>query len=232
MLLQNQLCAIILAFFAVYVIWSNPTSLTWKFHLGTLKSNFHPGWGKGHLSPLSLCLGCILKVIAKGPAAYHLQTGSEHKSRDPLLWTKSNFAVVRSLGKARRVQRSPPKPIRRQLPGTLSAPGSRRRGTAGTTGTAGHSAARRAPPSLSCSPGHPAGEGWKGGGTGGHWAPERQRAENNGILPLLFTFLVFAEKWRVFAFHLAPPAPLCAPRGPFVGPNRPIQVTHCRQRWK
>lgn len=110
MLLQNQLCAIILAFFAVYVIWSNPASLTWKFHLGTLKSNFHPGWGKGHLSPLSLCLGCILKVIAKGPAAYHLQTGSEHKSRDPSLRTKSNFAVVRSLGKARRVQSGPPNP--------------------------------------------------------------------------------------------------------------------------
>lgn len=123
MLLQNQLCAIILAFFAVYVIWSNPASLTWKFHLGTLKSNFHPGWGKGHLSPLSLCLGCILKVIAKGPAAYHLQTGSEHKSRDPSLRTKSNFAVVRSLGKARRVQSGPPKAIGRQLPGAPAAPG-------------------------------------------------------------------------------------------------------------
>lgn len=131
MLLQNQLCTIILAFFAVYVIWSNPASLTWKFHLGTLKSNFHPGWGKGHLSPLSLCLGCILKVIARGPAAYHLQTGSEHKSRDPSLWTKSNFAVVRSLGKARRVQCGPPKPIRRQLAGALSAPGSGQRRRAG-----------------------------------------------------------------------------------------------------
>lgn len=130
-------------FFAVYVIWSNPASLTWKFHLGTLKSNFHPGWGKGHLSPLSLCLECILKVIAKGPAAYHLQTGSEHKSRDPSLWTKSNFAVVRSLGKERRVQSGPPKPIRRQLAGALSAAGSRRWGRAGTVG---HGTTRRAPP--------------------------------------------------------------------------------------
>lgn len=181
MLLQNQLCAIILAFFAVYVIWSNPASLTWKFHLGTLKSNFHPGWGKGHLSPLSLCLGCILKVIAKGPAAYHLQTGSEHKSRDPSLRTKSNFAVVRSLGKARRVQSGPPKPIRRQLPGAPAAPGCGRRGSAR---------------------GHPG----AGGTRRGLRAPERQRSENNGIVLLPFTFLAFAEKWRFFSFHpLRPP---------------------------
>ena len=41
---------------------------------------------------------------------------SEHKFRDPLLRTKSNFPFVRSLGKGSRVQRVPPKPIRwRQL---------------------------------------------------------------------------------------------------------------------
>lgn len=132
-------------FFAVYVIWSNPASLTWKFHLGTLKPNFHPGWGKGHLSPLSLCLGCILKVIAKGPAAYHLQTGSEHKSRDPSLWTKSNFAVVRSLGKQRRMQSGPPKPIQRQLPGALSAAGPGGGAGLARWGTARHSGLPPAP---------------------------------------------------------------------------------------
>jgi len=187
MLLQNQLCAIILAFFAVYVIWSNPASLTWKFHLGTLKTNFHPGWGKGHLSPLSLCLGCILKVIAKGPAAYHLQTGSENKSRDPSLWTKSNFAAVRSLGKARRVQSGPPKPSRRQLAAALSAPGpggengSARLGSArhGSTRhgssrfvTDRHSTARGAPPAPQ--PGAPRGSR---AATGGHRASERKRLE-------------------------------------------------------
>lgn len=200
MLLQNQLCAIILAFFAVYVIWSNPASLTWKFHLGTLKSNFHPGWGKGHLSPLSLCLGCILKVIAKGPAAYHLQTGSEHKSRDPSLWTKSNFAAVRSLGKARRVQSGPPKPIQRQLAVALLAPGSRqgwhssaRLGTEQNS-TALHGALH--PPPRPRSPGAP--RIW--GRAGGRRAPERERSEKNGILLLLLAFLVFAEKWRFFFF--------------------------------
>lgn len=191
MLLQNQLCAIILAFFAVYVIWSNPASLTWKFHLGTLKSNFHPGWGKGHLSPLSLCLGCILKVIAKGPAAYHLQTGSEHKSRDPSLRTKSNFAVVRSLGKARRVQSGPPKPIRRQLPALRQ-----RRVRA-----AGPRSVRRSPPGP-----HPRAP--RAGDTQGAASPGAQSSENNGIVLLLFTFLAFAEKLRFFLFILSTPPAL------------------------
>lgn len=216
MLLQNQLCAIILAFFAVYVIWSNPASLTWKFHLGTLKSNFHPGWGKGHLSPLSLCLGCILKVIAKGPAAYHLQTGSEHKSRDPSLRTKSNFAVVRSLGKARRVQSGPPKPIRRQLPALRQ-----RRVRAG-----GSSRRDGAPPAPH--PGAPPGRGGHAQGC------EPRSASARKIMGLC---CCRSHSWRLlrndgFFFSSSPPPLLCTPRGPFVGPNRPIQVTHCRQRWK
>ncbi|KAL2302993.1 LOW QUALITY PROTEIN: hypothetical protein Nmel_010450, partial [Mimus melanotis] len=139
------------------------------------------------------------------PALTFNYTGREHKSRDPSLRTKSNFAVVRSLGKARRVQSGPPKPIRRQL-----------RQRRGAGGGAALGAARPTAPH----PEHPG----PGGTRGGLRAPERQRSENNGIVLLPFTFLAFAEKLRFFSFHaLHTPSPLCTPRGPFVGPNRPIQ---------
>lgn len=115
MLLQNQLCAIRLAFFAVYVIWSNPAPLTWKFQSGTLEFNFHPGRGKGGLSPLSVCLGCILKVIAKGPTAYHLHGEANINSGTPC-WEQNQTFLLYGCLEREAVCRVPPKPIRqRQL---------------------------------------------------------------------------------------------------------------------
>lgn len=102
-------------------------------------------------------------------------------------------------------------------------------------GTARHGAARHGTARSAASPPGPAAPGHPGfGGAPGAAEPRSANARKRmGFCCCSSHSWCLLRNDGFFSFHLFFFFFLLyTPRGPFVGPNRPIQVTHCRQRWK
>lgn len=144
---------------------------------------------------------------------------SEHKFRDPLLRTKSNFPFVRSLGKGSGVQ-SPPQTYPAAT--ISSALSSRSPGIARPVTRTVQIQSLRDKEGLSA--GASGGGGLRAGNATSVWGVM--------VVAIVSSFKGKQKKNHSRCLLRNDGFFFLAPRGPFVRPNRPIQVTRCRQRWK